>query len=696
MSVAASHNNSPASVVHVERDGDVAVIVIDNPPVNASSAAVRSGVLAALDDLAKQKDVAAVVIIGAGSTFVSGSDIREFSGPLPLPQLPTVIEAIEKAPWPVVAAISGAALGGGYELALGCDGRIATKNSVVGLPEVKLGIMPGAGGTQRLPRLIGIAKSIELITGGTRVPAPTALALGMVDELSDSGLRKDAVAYARRLAGQKHRIAERDVPSSEAAAIDKAASDARRKGKGLPAVDEAIASIKRAAEQPFGPALAAEREVFQRLRGSFEAAALRYQFFSEREAARVPSLKDVEPREVATVGVIGGGTMGAGIAVAFLDAGFPVTLVERDETALNAGVERIRGLYDRSLKSGRIDQAERDKRLARLSPSASLDALKDTDLIVEAVFEDMDVKQDLFRKLDAVAKPGAILASNTSYLDLNAIANTTKRADDVVGLHFFSPANVMRLLEVVKADATAPDVLAAALKVGRRLGKIAVVAGVCDGFIGNRLYAAYRQQCEFMIEDGAWPEEVDAAIEAFGFAMGPFAVGDMSGLDIAWHRRKRLAATRDPRARYVTIPDTLCETGRLGQKTGIGYYRYPKPGVREVDPATHEIIKLASKTRGITRRGFTAEEIQRRVIAAFVNEACLLLQEGIAQRASDVDVVLVNGYGFPAHKGGPLFWAAHQPRADIHKAIDEIAAATGFGFRKADIDPVLDAFKPSA
>jgi 3-hydroxyacyl-CoA dehydrogenase len=518
----------------------------------------------------------------------------------------------------------------------------------------------------------------------------------MVDELSDTDLRKDAVAYARKLAGGKHRIAERDVPPGDTVAIDKAASDARRKGKGLPAVDEAIASIKRAAEQPFVPALAAEREVFQRLRTSFEASALRYQFFSEREAARVPSLKDVEPRPVETVGVIGGGTMGAGIAVSFLDGGYPVTLIERDEAALNAGVERIRGLYDRSLKSARIDQAERDKRLARLSPTVALDALKTHDLIVEAVFEDMGVKQELFRKLDAVAKPGAILASNTSYLDLNVIATTTKRSADVVGLHFFSPANVMRLLEVVKADATAPDVLAAALKLGRRLGKIPVVAGVCDGFIGNRLYAAYRQQCEFMIEDGAWPEEVDAALEAFGFAMGPFAVGDMSGLDIAWQRRKRLAATRDPRARYVTIPDSLCEAGRLGQKTGAGYYRYPKPGVREVDPVTREIIAAASTARGITRRSFTAVEIQRRALAAFVNEAGLLLAAGIAQRASDVDVVLVNGYGFPAHKGGALFYAAHQPRAEIHKAIDEIAAATGHGFRKAQIDQVLDALKPVA
>lgn len=681
-----------SAVVRTERDGDVAVIVIDNPPVNASSAAVRSGLLGAIDELSRAANVKAVVIIGAGTTFVSGSDIREFSGPLPPPQLPAVIEAIEKAPWPVVAAISGAALGGGYELALGCDGRIAAKNAVVGLPEVKLGIMPGAGGTQRLPRLIGIPKAIELITGGTRVPAPTAHALGMVDALSEKDLRADAVAYARSLAG-KQRVASRDVPVADSAAVDKAASDARRRGKGVPAVDEAIASVERAAKLPIMEGLAAEREIFQRLRTSFEAAALRYQFFAEREAARLPALKDVAPRNVESVGIIGGGTMGSGIAVSFLDAGFPVVLMERDDAALAAGVERIRGLYERSLKSGRIDTAERDKRLARLTTTTSVDALASLDLVVEAVFEDMAVKRELFGKLDAVMKPGALLASNTSYLDLNEIAHTTKRPQDVVGLHFFSPANVMRLLEVVKADATAPEVLAAALKVGRRLGKIAVVAGVCDGFIGNRLYSAYRQQCEFMIEEGAWPEEVDAAMEAFGFAMGPFAVGDLSGLDIAWQRRKRLASTRDPKTRYVEIPDRLCEAGRLGQKTGAGYYRYPKPGVREVDPVTRDIIEAASKAKGITRRAFTREEIQRRALAALVNEAGLLLTEGIAQRASDIDVVLVNGYGFPGHRGGPLFWAAHQPRAEIEAAIGEIERAGGLGFRRAKVASVLETLK---
>jgi len=680
------------AVVRTEHDGDVAVIIVDNPPVNASSAAVRSGLLNVIDELSRAKDIKAVVIIGAGTTFISGSDIREFSGPLPQPQLPLVIEAIEKAPWPVVAAISGAALGGGYELALGCDGRIAAKNSVVGLPEVKLGIMPGAGGTQRLPRLVGVAKAIELITGGTRVPAPMAHVLGMVDALSEKDLRADAVAYARSLGG-KERVASRAVPQGDGAVIDKAEAEARRKGKGVPAVDEAIASVRRATELPIAEGLAAEREVFQRLRTSFEAAALRYQFFSEREAARLLSLKDVEPRKVESVGIIGGGTMGSGIVVSFLDAGYPVVLMERDDGALAAGVERIRGLYERSLKSGRIDQAERDRRLARLSTTVSMDELAKLDLVVEAVFEDMAVKQELFQKLDVAIRPGAILASNTSYLDLNEIAHTTKRPQDVVGLHFFSPANIMRLIEVVKADATAPDVLAAALKVGRRLGKIPVVAGVCDGFIGNRIYSSYRQHCEFMIEDGAWPEEVDAAIEAFGFAMGPFAVGDMSGLDIAWQRRKRLAATRDPRVRYVEIPDRLCEAGRLGQKAGAGYYRYPKPGVREVDPATREIIETASKANGITRRAFTAAEIQRRALAAMINEAGLLLEESIAQRASDIDVVLVNGYGFPAHRGGPLFWAAHQPRVEIAAAISEIAAAAGFGFRRARIDSVLDGLK---
>jgi 3-hydroxyacyl-CoA dehydrogenase len=677
--------------VYIECATDIAFVSINNPPVNASTAEVRRGIIDALESLSSVIGLKAVVIIGAGTTFVSGSDIREFSGPLPSPQLPLVIAAIENAPWPVVAAISGVALGGGFELALGCDGRIATRTSIVGLPEVKFGIIPGAGGTQRLPRLVGVAKAIELVANGTRVPAPTAYELNMIDALSDGDLRSDAAKFARALT-EKRRIADVAVPPSPPGAIEKSVVDARRKSKGLPAVEEAIASVLRAAELPLVEGLAKEREIFQLLRTSVEATALRYQFFAERAAVRLPALRDVTPRNVETVGVIGGGTMGSGIAVSFLDAGYHVALVERDEAALSAAVDRVRALIARSLNNSRISQVVHDRRLERFSPTSVLEDLANSDLVIEAVFEDMAVKQSLFRKLGTLVKRNAILASNTSYLDINEMARATERSHDIVGLHFFSPANIMRLIEVVKADDTAPDVLAAALDVGRRLGKVPVVAGGCDGFIGNRIYSSYRQHCEFIVEDGAWPEEVDAAIEAFGFAMGPFAVGDLSGLDIAWQRRKRLASNRDPRMRYVDIPDTLCEAGRFGCKSGAGYYHYDGLCQRTPDPIVHGIIEAASRAKGIARRPFSVLEIQRRAVAAMINEAGLVLEDGIAQRSSDIDVVLVNGFGFPSYRGGPLFWAAHQPRKRILAAIDEIeATAGGHGFRRCRIDDILDA-----
>jgi 3-hydroxyacyl-CoA dehydrogenase len=439
---------------------------------------------------------------------------------------------------------------------------------------------------------------------------------------------------------------------------------------------------------PFDAGLQQERAVFQELRAGEESAALRYLFFAQREAARIVGLEKVAPRPVHGVGVVGGGTMGAGIAVCFLDAGLPVTLVERDAESLTAGLNRIRDIYRRQVESGRLAAEQSERRLGRLTGSAERAALSGSDLVVEAVFEDMAVKQALFQDLDARLKPGAILASNTSYLDLNLLARSTARPGDVVGLHFFSPANVMRLLEVVRGDATAPDVLATALSVGKTLGKVSVVAGVGEGFIGNRIYSAYRTQCEFMLEEGAYPEEVDAALVGFGFAMGPFAVGDMAGLDIAWRMRQRLAATRDPKARYSDILDRLCEQGRYGQKTGAGWYRYPDGARRGApDPEVRAMIDATSKTKSFPRRAFAAEEIEWRAIAAMVNEAALLLDEGIAQRASDIDLVMVNGYGFPSHKGGPVFWASRRPR--IEQAIDALAAATGHGFRRGDVGALL-------
>jgi 3-hydroxyacyl-CoA dehydrogenase len=684
-----------SSPVRIERDHGVAFVVIDNPPVNASSLAVRAGLLDAVRTLAGDDAVTAIVLIGAGKTFVAGADIREFGQPPRDPQLPAVIAAIEQCGKPVIAAIAGAALGGGFELALGCDARIATPDALVGLPEVTLGIIPGAGGTQRLPRLTGLATAIALISSGRRVKATEAHSLGLVDVIAADDLRTAALRQARELAGRKRRISELPIPAEPQEAIESAVADAMKGARGRIVVKEAIEAVRNAARMPFAAALAAERATFQRLRQSEDAAALRYLFFAEREAARVPGIAEAAPRPIAEVGIIGAGTMGAAISVCFLDAGLPVVLIERDQESIERGLERIKGVYRRLVESGRMTGDEMDRRLGRLTPALALQSLARVDLAVEAVFEDMAVKQALLRELDRVLKPGAILASNTSYLDIDALAGATARPADVVGLHFFSPANVMRLLEIVRGQATAPDVLATALALAKTIRKLPVVARVGEGFIGNRIFSAYRIQCELMLEEGAYPGEIDAALTAFGLAMGPFAVNDLSGLDISWHTRKRLAATRDPQARYPEILDRLCEAGRFGQKTGAGWYRYPDGARRGLfDPEVHALIDRCSAVKGIARHPFTAEQIQWRALATMINEAALLLAEGIAARASDVDLVMVNGYGFPAHKGGPLFWASRRPRKDVAAALDNLAAATGHGFRRGNVEVLLDQVAP--
>ena len=663
--------------VQLRFEDDVAVIVIDNPPVNAGSRAVRQALLDRIGEVA-DSTARSAVIIGAGRTFIAGSDIREFGAPLEEPQLPAVIAAIEALPVPVVAAIHGAALGGGFELALGCDARVATPDAVVGLPEVKLGMVPGAGGTQRLVRLVDVATAIELVCSGRRVPGPEALALGLVDRLAGEDLLQSAIDHARCLGTAKRRLGELPVKSASPEAVDAAADRAARRGRQRPNVHAAIRLLRSADSAPFATMLAEERGVFQELRMGPEAAALRHLFFAEREAGRVEGLKEISPPPVRTVGVVGAGTMGAAIAVCLLNAGLAVRLVEQDEEALARGVGRVEKTVAADLASGRASAADHAARRAALQGSVELGDLADCDLIIEAAFEDLAVKKDLFARLDRVARADAILATNTSYLDIAAIAAATARPEAVLGLHFFSPANVMKLLEVVRTPATSDVALATGLKLGRQIGKIAVVSGLGEGFIGNRIYSAYRRQCEFMVEEGAAPEAVDAALEAFGFAMGPFAVSDLSGLDIAWRTRQRLAATRDSRERYVTIPDRLCEAGRLGRKTGAGWYRYDSDGRRHPDLAVSEIIAASS---AVPRRTIGADEIQRRALAAIVNEAQLVLEDGIAQRPGDIDVVMVHGYGFPAWEGGPLYWHARQPADVTAAALEEIAAATGFGFR---------------
>jgi 3-hydroxyacyl-CoA dehydrogenase len=680
-----THSAHIADVVRVERRRDIAVIEIDNPPVNATSQAVRAGLAAAIAAVADDAAVAAIIIAAARRTFVAGADIKEQGRPLQPPFLPEVCNAIEACPKPVVAAIHGNALGGGFELALAAHARIATADARVGLPEVNLGIIPGAGGTQRAPRLCGVPAAIDLVSSGKPLPAQEALAAGLIDRIADGDLRASAIALARELIGKPiRRTGALAVPQFDRGEVERQVAAVEKKARGQVSPGQAARAVLLCADVEFADGLKGERAIYSELVTSDQAAASRHVFFAERMAAKVPGLATVTPRPIATIGIAGAGTMGSGIAVACLDAGYQVIVVEQNEAAASAGHARIDGLYDRAVKSKRMIEADKVERMGRLTLAADLGALAPADLVVEAVFDDLAVKQDLFKALDGIARPDAILATNTSYLDPDAIAAVTAHPERVVGMHFFSPAHVMRLLEVVNAARTAPDVLATALAVGKRLHKLSVVAGVGEGFIGNRIYSAYRQQCEYMLEDGALPAEVDAALESYGLPMGPFAVNDLSGLDIAWARRKRLAPMRDPRERYVAIADTLCEMGRLGQKTGAGWYRYVE-GKRLVDPEVTALVEAASRSKGIVRRTIAAPEIQAQVLAAMVNEGAKILAAGIALRASDIDLVLINGYGYPAWRGGPMFEADRIGLKTVLAEFGHMGERDGFGCEPAPL-----------
>lgn len=677
-------SSGEAGPVRLIPTAPVAVIEIDNPPVNATSQAVRAGLLTAIHEVDCNPQIEAVVIACAGRTFVAGADIREF-GQLPRePHLPDVIDAIEACSKPVVAAIHGTALGGGCEIALACHARVAEPGASLGLPEVKLGLVPGAGGTQRLPRLVGLEAALDLVTSGRIVKAAEALRLGLVDRLSSGDLRQDAMDFARELTGQPlRRTGERVVTALDPQEASAKVAEIRRKARGAEAPAKAAELVLSSASLPLADGMARERETFLELRSSEQSAALRHAFFAEREVTRLPGLDSVEPRSVQKIGIVGAGTMGSGIAIAFADAGFDVKIVETSEQALAAGQARIADVYDKQVASGRLTAAAKDERLRAIEYAVGTSSLSDRDLVIEAVFEDLEVKRALFRDLDAFLPPGTILATNTSYLDISLIAAATSRPADVVGLHFFSPANVMKLLEVVRTETTADDVVATGLSLAKRLRKIPVVCRVCDGFVGNRILSRYRQQAEYLLEEGALPHEVDAALEAFGFPMGPFAVSDLAGLDIAWARRKRLAPTRDPRERYVDIADRLCEAGRFGRKTGAGWYRY-EGGKREVDPFVTALVEEASKRRGLTRRQISAEEIQSRIRAAIVNEACKILDERIVERPLDVDVVMMHGYGYPAWRGGPLFEADRVGLQPILAQVKERAERDGPGWEPAE------------
>jgi len=650
-----------SDTVRGEVQGDVLVVIIENPPVNALSVDVRAGLVAALDRAAGDAGILGLVITGAGKTFIGGADIREFGQPPVEPILPAVIERLEDSEKPTVAAINGAALGGGLEVALGCHYRVASSAAQMGLPEVKLGIVPGAGGTQRLPRLIGIPAAIDLIGSGRSVKAKEAHVLGLIDEIADAGLREVALAAVRRNTGQDpRRTGQLAVRATESAAVEKVKARILAKARGQEAPAQAIRLVE-AAARPLAEGLADERATFLKLRETSEAAALRHVFFAERQASKVEDLEGVSPRPVETIGIAGLGLMGSGIAVAALSAGYRVIGLDRDDEAAARGRERILGLLQKNLSAGRIDQAMFDAQESRLSVTAADADLAPCDLVIEAVFDDLDVKIDLSRRLDKVIRPDTILATNTSYLNPDEIAAATAYPERVLGLHFFSPAHIMRLLEVVRCARTTPEVLATGLAVARKLRKLAIVTGVTEGFIGNSIFSAYRREAEFLLEDGALPHEIDVALEDYGFPMGLFAVYDMAGLEIAWARRKRQAVTRDPSERYVEIADRLCEAGRLGQKAGRGWYAYPE-GKRQVDPVVTEIIAQCRASKGIIPRNFTAAEIIDRLLAAMAAEGRKLLEDGIAARESDIDLVMINGYGFPAHKGGPMFAAAHTPR----------------------------------
>ncbi len=636
------------------------LVTIDNPPVNALSRDVRSGLMKALDHAATTA-IDGIVIVGAGKTFIGGADIREFGQPPSNPILPDITERIEAFTKPVVAAINGTALGGGLEVALACHYRIASSHVQLGLPEVKLGIVPGAGATQRLPRLTGIPAAIALIGSGRSFKANEALSLGIIDTIAKDELIEASLSAALRLVGPElRRTGTLPVPTSDRGTIELAQDQALAKSRGQLAPNEAVRLVA-SAFRPLAEGLADERATFVRLRDSQEAAALRYVFFAERQASRIDEIREVKARPVETIGIVGLGLMGSGIAVAALGAGYKVIGLDRNCGAASKGRDRIFALLDRAVASGRMDQEKRHEQAARLEVGSRDDALVSCDLVIEAVFDDLDVKIELVRRLGGVLRPDAIIATNTSYLNPDDIAAATVNPERVVGLHFFSPAHVMRLVEVVRCTRTAPEVLATGIAVAKRLRKLPVITGVAEGFIGNRIFSAYRREAEFMLEEGALPHQIDAALEDYGFPMGLFAVNDMAGLEIAWARRKREAGLRDPGERYVQIADRLCEAGRLGQKSGRGWYAY-RDGKRQIDTEVTAFIEQCRQEKGISARTFTALEITDRLIHAMAKEGRTLLDDGIAMRESDIDLVMINGYGFPAHKGGPMYATAQTPR----------------------------------
>jgi len=655
-------------VVSYEVRGSIGLIQINNPPVNALS--VNKGVLQGLLDAIKSGDhdpqVNAFLLIGGGKNFSGGADISEFGKPKApgMATLSDLLDYMDTVTKPIVAALSGPTMGGGFELSLTCHYRLASKEAIVGLPEVKLGILPGAGGTQRLPRIIGAEQALELITSGAFISAEKAKSLGIVNEIIDGELLEGSIKWIKRALRSElpvARVSERSVKTNAdpQAFITEARAVAENKWRGYPAPLRIVECIDAAINKSFKEGMKIERENIEALIPTDESKSLRHLFFAERQANKVDGIsKEVPIAKIQSVSVIGAGTMGTGIAMNFLNVGIPVTIIDTNDETLQKGIDTIKKNYLSTVEKGRLSAEDRDRRVALLHGSTALSSVSESDLVVEAVFEEMAVKKAIFLELDSVAKPSAILATNTSTLDVNEIASVTKRPEQVIGLHFFSPANVMQLLEVVRADKTSKEVVATSMSLAKKIKKIPVCVGVCDGFVGNRMIHTYLREAEYLIEEGALPQQVDHAIESFGFAMGPFRMCDLAGLDIGWAIRKRRKSEGLVSKRYVSIPDQLCERGWFGQKTGGGYYTYESGSrVPIVNPEVNAIVENASSEKGITRRKIEANEIVDRLMYALINEGSAILAEGVAQRASDIDVIYAAGYGFPRYRGGPMFYA---------------------------------------
>ena len=664
--------------VEYQRRGAVGVITINNPPVNALSVAVRQGIADGLAQAAADAQAKAVVIIGGGRTFIAGADIREFGKPLQPPDLNEVIRRLEECPKPVVAALHGTALGGGLEVALGCHYRCAVAAAQVGFPEVKLGLLPGAGGTQRLPRVAGIEAALTMITSGNPIPAAQAAALGLVDEVVPGDLLDGAVAYAERLVAEGRPLRKISEMQDKVAGVAPAVFDESRKGlarsaRGFEAPQRCVDAVQAAATLPFAEGLKRERALFAGLMQGAQSKAQIHVFFSEREATKIPDVpKETPVKPIKSAAVIGAGTMGGGIAMNFANAGIPVRVLEMSQEALDRGLAVVRKNYAATVEKGRLSQKDMDTRMSLISSTLSYDEIGSADIVVEAVFEEMGVKKQVFGILDRAARPDAILATNTSTLDIDAIAGATSRPGQVIGTHFFSPANVMRLLEIVRGARTSKETIATAMELARKIRKVGVLVGNCDGFVGNRMLHGYIREAEFLLEEGALPQQVDKVIYDFGLPMGPFTMGDLAGLDVGWRIRKGKAATRPKHLRYSPIGDRICEMGRFGQKTGAGWYRYEKGSRNPVpDPEIEALIIRTSREQGFERRQISNQEILKRCMYPLINEGAKILEEGIALRSSDIDVIYIYGYGFPVYRGGPMFYA---DTVGLGRVYDDICA----------------------